>query len=148
MPLAPPPFGLLSRELVSQGFTGSAGWLGPQRPHSVGRQGDGDGECGRELSPRHPPAQVAQAINRLSSGCVPEPNAEVCYLNFKITSSSNSCQRPSVTEHRASAVALSITSHTSPSGRVHLLVRRGCGWLGRTGTAGQEEESVWVDGAG
>lgn len=47
-----------------------------------GWPGVGDGE----LQPISlPPCMVAQAINCLSSGCLPEPNAEACYLNFKIT---------------------------------------------------------------
>ena len=54
---------------------------------ALGTQGRGwPGVGGGELQPISlPPCMVAQAINCLSSGCLPEPNAEACYLNFKIT---------------------------------------------------------------
>lgn len=84
-PLCPQPLLPLGRRSpVSEGlgtpFRGS-----PCEEVAVG-VGRRDGEGLKEQAAFSlPPCTVAQAINCLSSGCLPEPHAEACYLNFKIT---------------------------------------------------------------
>lgn len=62
-------------------------------------------------APRHRGSE----INCLSAGCLPEPNAEACYLNFKITFFSLQLSEAlSITENWALAAAPSPLIHFLP----------------------------------